>query len=49
MTELDVGKVQTLESAVGSIVDIKIESRMLVVSSLKSARKFMEFLESGLL
>ena len=39
MTELDVGKVQTLESAVGSIVGIKIESRMLVVSSLKSARK----------
>ena len=39
MTKLDVGKVQTLESAVGSIVGIKIKSRMLVVSSLKSARK----------
>ena len=37
MTELDVGKVQTLGSAVGSIVGMKIESRMLIVSSAVSS------------
>ena len=44
-TELAIGKVQTLGSAVGSIVGMKIESRMLIVSSLKSAWKIHAVLE----
>ena len=44
-TNLAIGKVQTLGSAVGSIVGMKIESRMLTVSSLKSAWKIHGVLE----
>jgi len=44
-TELTLGKVQTLGSAVGLFVGMKIESRMLIVSSLKSAWKIHAVLE----
>ena len=44
-TELALGKVKTLGSAVGLFVGMKIESRMLIVSSLKSAWKIHAVLE----